>query len=92
MRNARWGEGCTPSSSGRWHGHPRLCHPALSPPPLLRRLALLTPNGWALRAFIDLSTGPHRLSVVAAPLAGMLAFSVAVAVLAALIGRVRVAR
>jgi ABC-2 type transport system permease protein len=33
-------------------------------PDLLRRLTLLTPNGWALRAFTDLATGTRSLSTV----------------------------
>lgn len=47
-------------------------------PPLVRKLALLTPNGWALRGFVDLATGPSSLSVVAVPIAAIGAFSAVV--------------
>lgn len=46
-----------------------------SAPPLMRRLALLTPNGWALRGYIDLATGSGRLSTVVVPVLAVLAFS-----------------
>jgi len=58
-----------------------------SAPPMLRRLALLTPNGWALRGFIDLATGPHSLSAVWQPVVGILAFSAGVAALTAVLSR-----
>jgi ABC-2 type transport system permease protein len=45
-------------------------------PPLLRNLALLTPNGWALRAFTDLAGGADWTAVVA-PVLVLLAFAVA---------------
>ena len=62
-------------------------------PPLLRRLSLFTPNGWALRAFVDLATGPHRIGVVVVPVLAILAFAAAVAlVTAALSRRERVVR
>jgi ABC-2 type transport system permease protein len=47
-------------------------------PPLVRKLALLTPNGWALRGFVDLSTGPHAMGAVWGPVAGILGFSAVV--------------
>jgi len=54
-------------------------------PPLVRKLALLTPNGWALRGFVDLSTGPHAMSAVWGPLAGILGFSAIVFAVTALL-------
>ncbi|HET8641829.1 MAG TPA: ABC transporter permease [Pseudonocardiaceae bacterium] len=56
-------------------------------PPLLRRLALLTPNGWALRGFTDLATGGSGLAIVAVPVLAMLAFAAVCGVLAALLAR-----
>jgi ABC-2 type transport system permease protein len=53
-------------------------------PRLVRRLALLTPNGWALRAFMDLSTGAAVGSIIK-PLLAMATFvAVVVAIAAAL--------
>lgn len=52
-------------------------------PDLLRRLALLTPNGWALRAYTDLSTTGGGLSTVAVPLLVITGFAVAIGALAA---------
>lgn len=45
-------------------------------PPLLRSLSLLTPNGWALRAFTDLAGGADWTAVVT-PVLVLLAFAVA---------------
>jgi ABC-2 type transport system permease protein len=45
-----------------------------SAPPLVRTLALLTPNGWALRAFTDLAGGA-AWTAAAAPLMAILAFA-----------------
>lgn len=45
-------------------------------PPLLRNLALLTPNGWALRAFTDLAGGADWTAVVT-PVLVLLVFAVA---------------
>ncbi|WP_329282206.1 ABC transporter permease [Streptomyces sp. NBC_01451] len=56
---------------------------------LMRRLALFTPNGWALRGFTDLGTGVRGWAAVGAPLLGIFAFSAAVAALTALILRLR---
>ena len=56
-------------------------------PPLLRRLALFTPNGWALRGFVDLATGPHSMSAVWAPLGGIAAFTAAVVAVTAALSR-----
>ena len=58
-------------------------------PPLLRRLALFTPNGWALRGFTDLGTGVGGWTAVGGPLLGIGAFSLAVAALTALLLRLR---
>lgn len=54
-------------------------------PPLMRTLALGTPNGWALRAFTDLSTSGGGLGAVALPLAAILGFSAVVGVVAAML-------
>lgn len=56
-------------------------------PPLLRRLALFTPNGWALRGFTDLATGTGGLSAVAAPLAGIAACTGVLALLSLVAAR-----
>ena len=45
-------------------------------PPLVRTLALLTPNGWALRAFTDLAGGSAWTAAVV-PLMAILAFALA---------------
>lgn len=60
-------------------------------PPLLRRLALLTPNGWALRAFTDLATTGGGVGTVALPLLAISGIALAVAALAAVLAP-RVAR
>ncbi|MFE9773720.1 ABC transporter permease [Streptomyces sp. NPDC005931] len=52
---------------------------------LLRGLALLTPNGWALRGFTDLGTGVRGWAAVGAPLLGIAAFSAVVTLLTALV-------
>lgn len=54
-------------------------------PPIMRTLALATPNGWALRGFTDLATVGGGLGTVALPLAAILAFSVVVGTVAALL-------
>lgn len=56
-------------------------------PDLLRRLALLTPNGWALRAFTDLSTRGGGLHTALVPVAAILAFSAVVGMAAAGLSR-----
>lgn len=58
-------------------------------PPLLRQLALYTPNGWALRGFTDLATGVRGIDAVGAPLLGIGVFSGAVAALTVLLLRLR---
>jgi len=57
--------------------------------PTIRRLALFTPNGWALRGFTDLGTGVRGWAAVGAPLLGIAAFSAAVAAVTALLLRLR---
>ena len=49
--------------------------PISQAPALLRKLTLLTPNGWALRAFTDLGTGARSLSTVATAILVCLAFA-----------------
>ena len=44
-------------------------------PELLRQLSLLTPNGWALRAFTDLSTDAASLADVAPAIAVLAAIA-----------------
>lgn len=44
-------------------------------PALLRKLALLTPNGWALHAFTDLATGTRTLSTVVTAVGVCLVFA-----------------
>jgi ABC-2 type transport system permease protein len=57
--------------------------------PLIRHLALFTPNGWALRGFTDLGTGVGGWAAVGVPLLGIAAFSAAVAVVTVLLLRLR---
>ena len=57
--------------------------------PLIRRLALFTPNGWALRGFTDLGTGIRGWDAFGAPVLGIAAFSACVAALTALLMRLR---
>ena len=45
-------------------------------PPALRRLALLTPNGWAIRGFTDLATIGGGPGTVVLPVLAILGFSV----------------
>jgi ABC-2 type transport system permease protein len=54
-----------------------------SAPPVMRRLALLTPNGWAMRGFTDLATIGGGLGTVAVPVAAILGFSAVVGTVAA---------
>lgn len=56
-------------------------------PSVMRRLALFTPNGWALRAFTDLSTTGGGFGTVAVPVLGILAFSAVAGSVAALLAR-----
>jgi ABC-2 type transport system permease protein len=57
-----------------------------SAPAALRRAALLTPNGWALRGFTDLSTGAASPTAVG-PVLAILTFAAVVAVAAAVLAR-----
>ncbi|MFD5256401.1 ABC transporter permease [Streptomyces bobili] len=57
--------------------------------PLMHRLTLFTPNGWALRGFTDLGTGVRGWAAVGTPLLGIAAFSAAVAAVTALFLRLR---
>jgi ABC-2 type transport system permease protein len=54
-----------------------------SVPDVMRRIALLTPNGWALRAFTDLSTTGGGIHTVVVPVLAILAFSAVVGAAAA---------
>ena len=56
-------------------------------PDIMRKLSLLTPNGWALRAFTDLSTTGGGLKTVVLPVVAILGFSLVVATVAVLLGR-----
>ncbi|MEV7414546.1 ABC transporter permease [Streptomyces sp. NPDC089919] len=58
-------------------------------PPLMRRLALFTPNGWALRGFTDLGTGVRGWAAYGPPLLGITACTVAAALVTALLMRLR---
>lgn len=57
-------------------------------PPAIRTLSLFTPNGWALRAFTDLSAGA-QWSAAVQPLLAILAFAVVIGAIAALLARRR---
>jgi ABC-2 type transport system permease protein len=56
-------------------------------PALMRRLSLLTPNGWALRAFTDLGTGTGHLGTAWTPLVAIAAFALLVGGTAAWLAR-----
>ncbi|HVV37786.1 MAG TPA: ABC transporter permease [Acidimicrobiales bacterium] len=51
-------------------------------PSIMRRLALLTPNGWAMRAFMDLSTTGGGFRTIAEPVLAIAVFSAIVGALA----------
>lgn len=51
-------------------------------PSAMKHLALLTPNGWALRGFTDLATIGGGFGTIAEPLLGIAIFSVIVAAIA----------
>ncbi|MGN6607577.1 MAG: ABC transporter permease [Jatrophihabitans sp.] len=55
-------------------------------PTLLRRLALLTPNGWAMRGFVDLSGGAGASAAIV-PVLAILAFTAVVTAPAVLLAR-----
>lgn len=54
-----------------------------SAPPVMQRLALATPNGWALRGFTDLATSGGGLGTVAVPVVAILVFCSVTGALAA---------
>ena len=54
-------------------------------PSAMKRLALLTPNGWALRGFTDLATIGGGFGTIAEPVLGILAFSAVVAAVAVIL-------
>jgi len=56
-----------------------------SAPSVMKHLALLTPNGWALRAFTDLATIGGGFGTVVEPLVGILVFTAVVATAALLL-------
>jgi ABC-2 type transport system permease protein len=60
-------------------------------PPLMRTLALGTPNGWALRAFTDLATTSgglgHDLRLIAIPVLAIMLFSLVVGTIAIALSR-----
>jgi ABC-2 type transport system permease protein len=51
-------------------------------PSAMKRLALLTPNGWALRGFTDLATLGGGFGTIAEPVLGIVVFSAIVAAVA----------
>jgi ABC-2 type transport system permease protein len=55
--------------------------------PLLRKLSLLTPNGWALRGFVDQTTGAAGLSHAVEPIGAILLITAVIAVIAAVRAR-----
>ncbi len=61
-------------------------------PDVMRTLALLTPNGWALRGFTDLATGAAAVPATVTPVLAILAFAAATAGAAALLARRAVLR
>lgn len=61
-------------------------------PPLLRRLALLTPNGWALRGFTDLATGVAGPTAAVVPVLAILGITAAVALASTVLARRAVLR
>ena len=56
-------------------------------PAVMQRIALLTPNGWALRAFTDLSTTGGGLGTAVVPVVGILAFTAVVGLLVVALAR-----
>lgn len=61
-------------------------------PPLMRRLSLFTPNGWAMRAFVDLSTGAHGVAIVAQPVVAILTIALVTGAVALVLARRMVIR
>ena len=58
-------------------------------PDVMKRIALFTPNGEALRAFTDLSTTGGALHAVMTPVLAILGFSLVIGLLAALLAHGR---
>lgn len=56
-------------------------------PEIMRRLSLLTPNGWALRAYTDLATTSGGVGTVLVPVLAILAFTALVGTAATLLSR-----
>jgi ABC-2 type transport system permease protein len=56
-------------------------------PEVLRQMALLTPNGWALRGFTDLASGSPALASTVMPVVVIVGFSVVVGGVALVLGR-----
>jgi ABC-2 type transport system permease protein len=60
-------------------------------PPLMRTFALATPNGWALRGFVDLGTttggAGHDLRLVAGPTLAIVTFTAVAGALATVASR-----
>ena len=56
-------------------------------PAYMQRLALFTPNGWAMRGFTDLSTTGGGFGTIAEPVVAILAFSAVTATVAVLLAR-----
>ena len=54
-------------------------------PSAIKRLALFTPNGWALRGFTDLATLGGGFGTIAEPVLGIVVFSVIVAAVAVIL-------
>jgi ABC-2 type transport system permease protein len=54
-------------------------------PSAMKRIALLTPNGWALRGFTDLSTIGGGFGTIAEPVVGIVIFSAIVAAVAVIL-------
>ncbi len=59
---------------------------SVAPPPL-RRLALSTPNDWALRGYTDLATTGGGVATVVVPVLEILAFAAGVGVAGLLLAR-----
>jgi len=54
-------------------------------PEVMQRIALFTPNGWALRAFTKLSTSGGALHTAAVPVLAILGFALVIGVVAAVL-------
>ena len=56
-----------------------------SMPAVMQRLALFTPNGWAMRGFTDLATSGGGIGTITEPVLAILAFSTVFGVIAAVL-------